>query len=56
MKHPRLYSVLAFLAFLVMAPLLAATGSARAADPVFPPGGRIGMTPLVGLEIGRAHV
>src|SRR5579863_6280130 len=54
MKHPRLFSVLAFLAFLVMAPLLAATGSARAADPVFPPGGRIGMTPLVGLVPAKA--
>src|SRR5277367_1984701 len=54
MKHLRLFSVPAFLAFLVMAPLLAATGSARAADPVFPPGGRIGMTPLVGLVPAKA--
>ena len=57
MKHPRLFSALAFL---VMAPLLAAisvltvAGSALAADPVFPPGARIGMTPLVGLVPAKA--
>src|SRR5277367_5889848 len=54
MKHLRLFSVPAFLAFLVMAPLLAATGGAMAADPVFPPGSRIGMTPLVGLVPAKA--
>jgi hypothetical protein len=57
MKHPRLFSALAFL---VMAPLLAAMslltvmGGALAADPVFPPGARVGMTPLVGLVPARA--
>jgi hypothetical protein len=54
MKHPRLFSALAFLACLVMAPLLAATDNAVAADPVFPPGARVGMTPLVGLVPARA--
>ena len=54
MKHPRLFPPLAFLAFLVMAPLLAAMDSARAADPVFPPGARVGMTPLVGLVPSKA--
>ena len=46
MKHPRLFSALAFL---VMASLPATVGRALAADPVFPPGARVGMTPLVGL-------
>ena len=54
MKHPRLFPPLGFLAFLVMAPLLAAVDSARAADPVFPPGARVGMTPLVGLVPSKA--
>jgi hypothetical protein len=59
MKHPRLFSALAFL---VMAPLLAAMslltvmGGALAADPVFPPGARVGMTPLVGLVPAKAFV
>jgi hypothetical protein len=42
----RLLSVLAWLA--------AATASALAADPVFPPGARVGMTPLVGLVPAKA--
>src|ERR1700744_249934 len=46
MKNPRLSSALALL---VMAPLLAAISGALAADPVFPPGARVGITPLVGL-------
>jgi hypothetical protein len=51
MKHPRLFSALALL---VIAPLLAAMGSALAADPVFPPGARVGITPLVGLVPAKA--
>jgi hypothetical protein len=57
MKHPRLFSAMALR---VAAPVLAAialltvTGSARAADPVFPPGARLGMTPLVGLAPAKA--
>src|SRR5882724_13056367 len=35
---------------------LAATCSAFAADPVFPPGARVGMTPLVGLVKARSFV
>ena len=54
MKHPRLFSAMASLAFLVMAPLLAAVDGARAADPIFPPGARVGMTPLVGLVPSKA--
>jgi hypothetical protein len=42
------FSLLSALALLVMAPL-AVTERAWAGDPVFPPGVRIGMTPLVGL-------
>ena len=42
------FSPLSALAFLVMAPLVV-TDCALAGDPVFPPGIRIGMTPLVGL-------
>jgi ribosomal protein L10 len=41
MKHLRLFSAVAL--------LLAAMDPAFAADPVFPPGARVGMTPLVGL-------
>jgi len=41
MKHLRLILAVALLAF--------AAGPAPAADPVFPPGSRVGMTPLVGL-------
>ena len=41
MKHLRLFSAAAM--------LFAALGPAFAADPVFPPGVRVGMTPLIGL-------
>jgi len=41
MTYFRLLSVLAW--------LVVGTAGARAADPVFPPGARVGMTPLVGL-------
>jgi hypothetical protein len=57
MKHPRPFLALALF---VMASVLAALsfltvmGSARAADPVFPAGARIGMTPLVGLGPAKA--
>jgi hypothetical protein len=34
--------------------VVAATSSAFAADPVFPPGGRVGMAPLVGLNKAKA--
>src|ERR1700735_2922769 len=54
MKPPRLFSAMASLAFRVMAPLLAAVDGARPADPIFPPGARIGMTPLVGLVPAKA--
>jgi hypothetical protein len=46
MTHFRLLSVLAWLAV--------ATASALAADTVFPPGARVGMTPLVGLVPAKA--
>jgi hypothetical protein len=46
MTYVRLLSVFAWLA--------AATVSALAADPVFPPGARVGMTPLVGLVPAKA--
>jgi hypothetical protein len=36
--------------------LITASGPAFAADPVFPPGVRIGMTPLVGLAPAKAFV
>ncbi len=36
--------------------LVAATFSAFAADPVFPPGARVGMTPLVGLAKAKSFV
>jgi len=42
MKHLRLFSALALLAVV--------HGPAAAAEPVFPPGSRVGMTPLVGLN------
>jgi hypothetical protein len=51
MKPFRLISAAAFLAVAVF---IVALGSALAADPVFPPGLRIGMTPLVGLVPARA--
>jgi hypothetical protein len=46
MKHFRLFSAFAL--------LVATMGGAMAADPVFPPGARIGMTPLVGLAPAKA--
>jgi hypothetical protein len=46
MKHIRLLSAVALL-FAAVAPVLAA-------DPVFPPGVRVGMTPLVGLARAKA--
>jgi len=36
--------------------LVAASGPGFAADPVFPPGGRVGMTPLVGLVPAKTFV
>jgi len=56
MKHPRLFPALAFLAAgpLLLASLFLTTGGALAADPVFPPGVRIGMAPLVGLVPAKA--
>jgi hypothetical protein len=56
MTSPRLFSVLAFLvvAPLFLGSLLLATGSALAAEAVFPPGLRVGMTPLVGLVPAKA--
>ena len=39
-----------------IAVLIAATCSAFAADPVFPPGARVGMTPLVGLGKAKTFV
>src|SRR3954462_1779287 len=36
--------------------LVAATCSAYAADPVFPPGARVGMTPLVGLGKAKSFI
>jgi hypothetical protein len=46
MTHFRLLSVLAWLGL--------AMASALAADPVFPPGARVGVTPLVGLVTAKA--
>jgi hypothetical protein len=51
MKQLRLLSALALC---VMAPLVVATGHAWAGDPVFPPGVRVGMAPLVGLVPAKA--
>jgi hypothetical protein len=42
--------------FAAVALLVAATFSAFAADPVFPPGARVGMTPLVGLAKAKSFV
>src|ERR1043165_5079365 len=42
--------------FAAVALLVATTSSAFAADPVFPPGARVGMTPLVGLAKARSFV
>jgi hypothetical protein len=50
MKHFRLFSALA----LLVVTMAGASVSALAADPVFPPGARIGITPLVGLVPARA--
>ena len=41
---------------LIVAAHSAATPSALAADPVFPPGARVGMTPLVGLNKARGFI
>jgi hypothetical protein len=54
MKHIRLFSAVLFSALISALALLVAaalifTGPALAADAVFPPGVRVGMTPLVGL-------
>ena len=61
MKHFSLLSALTpfalthfALALFVMAPLVVAVDPAWAGDPVFPPGVRIGMTPLVGLVPAKA--
>jgi hypothetical protein len=51
MKQLRLLSALALC---VMAPLVVAAGHAWAGDPVFPPGVRVGMAPLVGLVPAKA--
>jgi hypothetical protein len=48
MKHTRLLFAVAL--------LVAAIGPALAADPVFPPGARVGMTPLVGLAPAKAFI
>jgi hypothetical protein len=48
MKHIRLFSALAL--------LIAATCPAFAADAIFPPGTRVGMTPLVGLVAAKNFV
>jgi hypothetical protein len=50
MTHFRLFSILA----LLVVTMGGAMVSASAADPVFPPGARTGMTPLVGLVPARA--
>ncbi|SDI77067.1 MULTISPECIES: hypothetical protein [Bradyrhizobium] len=42
--------------FAALALVVAATCSARAADPVFAPGARVGLTPLVGLVKAKAFV
>src|SRR3954468_18984414 len=42
--------------FTAVALLVATTSSAFAADPVFPPGARVGMTPLVGLAKAKSFV
>jgi len=56
MKHFRLPSALTpfALALFVMALLVVAADRARAGDPIFPPGVRVGMTPLVGLVPAKA--
>jgi hypothetical protein len=45
-----------FRLFAAVALLVAATGSAFAADAVFPPGARVGMKPLVGLVKARTFI
>jgi hypothetical protein len=52
MKHIRLFSALA----LLVAAMGPATGPAFAADAIFPPGGRVGITPLVGLAAAKTFV
>jgi hypothetical protein len=55
MTHFRLLSALALLVVVTMGgAMVSGTVSALAADPVFPPGARIGMTPLVGLVPAKA--
>jgi hypothetical protein len=58
MKHIRLFSAVLFsaLLFSALALLVSAIGPAFAADPVFPPGARVGMTPLVGLSRAKTFV
>src|ERR1700689_803289 len=53
MKHIRLLSAVTLLLF-ALSPL--ALSPAFAADPVFPPGARIGMTPLVGLTKAKTFI
>src|SRR5215475_1487300 len=36
--------------------MMAATNPASAADPVFPPGARVGMVPLVGLNRAKSFI
>ena len=48
MKHIRLFSAITL--------LLIAAGPAFAADPVFPPGVRVGMVPLVGLVRAKTFI
>jgi hypothetical protein len=54
MKHFSLLSALALLVVLALAPLVVTANHAWAGDPVFPPGARVGMTPLVGLVPAKA--
>ena len=53
MKHIRLLSALLFSALALQ---ITAIGAAFAADPVFPPGVRVGVTPLVGLVLAKSFV
>jgi hypothetical protein len=54
MTHFRLFSILALLVVTMGGAMVSAMVSALAADPVFPPGARTGMTPLVGLVPAKA--
>jgi hypothetical protein len=56
MKPIRLKSAFALLAGAVGVALCLATGPVLAAEPVFPPGVRVGMTPLVGLSRAKSFV